>query len=252
MAFRNNEGRYWEIDFIRGIALLFMIGFHLLYDLKLFGVINWNLYSGILFFIAYGTASTFILVAGISASLRYHHLRQISVPISFVHSFIKRGIKILFLGFIITLVTLLFIPEQYVIFGILHCMGISTILCIPFLGYKKINVLLGSFLILIGIILRMYTFDFSFLIPFGFIPHMFSTVDYFPLLPWFGVFLIGITMGHIWYPQGMRKHLIHDYSGLLVIKRICAFGTNSLYVYFLHQPLLFAVIFLFLYFFPAS
>ena len=119
--------------------------------------------------------------------------------------YLQRGLKIFGLGLIITLATWIWPGEGFIVFGALHCIGISIILAYPFLRFRYQNLLLGIILISIGIILKNFTFDFYWLLWLGFTPSTFYTVDYFPLLPWLGVVLIGIFVGNIIYPNFKRR-----------------------------------------------
>ena len=145
---------------------------------------------------------------------------------------------------IISLVTYIYIPERYVIFGVLHLIGISIIISIPFISYKKINIILGLIIISLGIYLKTLKFDFNILIPLGFTPYGFYTVDYFPILPWFGVVLIGIAIGNYIYPNTKRIFSLKDYSNTTIVKTLCFLGRNSLIIYFLHQPILIGLLYI--------
>ena len=134
------------------------------------------------------------------------------------------------------------------IFGILHCIGVCTILSLPFLKYTWQNLFLGTIVIIFGLYLRLFTFDFSWLLPLGFLPQKYFTIDYFPLLPWFGAVLIGIALGHILYPEGQRRIHLPDYSSVGINQKICFMGRHSLHIYFIHQPILISIIFLFMLF----
>jgi hypothetical protein len=50
--------------------------------------------------------------------------------------FIRRGLFIFCLGLIITFATWIYLSRGFIIFGILHCIGISIILAYPFIRYK--------------------------------------------------------------------------------------------------------------------
>jgi uncharacterized membrane protein len=97
-----------------------------------------------------------------------------------------------------------------------------------------------------GLYLKSFTFDFNWLLPIGFLPNEFATIDYFPLLPWFGVILIGIAVGNLIYPNAKRRYQIRDLPGNFFTKGLCFMGRNSLIIYFIHQPILLTIIFLFL------
>jgi uncharacterized membrane protein len=240
------DHRFWEIDTLRGIAIILMIYFHFLYDLNLFGVTNLSLYTGFFLFLAYGTASIFVLLFGISLTLKFNSLKKTSQSTSIVLNFLFRGIKILILGFIITFITYLYIPDRFVIFGILHFIGLSLFISYPFLILQKSNVILGVSLIVLGVFLRMFTVKFWWGLPIGFIPTGFSSVDYFPLIPWFGIVLLGIAIGNIFYKDRKRRYRLNNYSTRFPIPFLCFLGRNSLIIYFFHQPILFGMIYLFL------
>ncbi|HMA82892.1 MAG TPA: heparan-alpha-glucosaminide N-acetyltransferase domain-containing protein, partial [Candidatus Thermoplasmatota archaeon] len=46
MRLKKADGRLWEIDFIRGIAIILMIAFHFIYDLNHYKIIYYKLWTG--------------------------------------------------------------------------------------------------------------------------------------------------------------------------------------------------------------
>jgi len=242
MILRKGKNRFWEIDFLRGFAIIIMIFFHILYDLNFFSITNFRIYSGIILYIARLSASIFVILAGISLSISYSKSKNWLKTNDIILKFIKRGLIILFLGMIISVITWFYIPRGFVVFGILHFIGTSIILSLIFIRYRFINIIFGLFFIIVGFYLKSLTFDFNILIPLGFIPNNFWTIDYFPLFPWFGIFLIGISIGNIIYPDFKRKYEIKDLSKNLLVKSFCFLGRNSLLIYFLHQPIIIGII----------
>jgi len=242
MILKKGKDRFWEIDFLRGFAIILMIFFHILYDLNFFSITNFRIYSGIILYIARLSASIFVVLAGISLSISYSKSKNWLKTNDIILKFIKRGLIILFLGMIISVITWFYIPRGFVVFGILHFIGISIILSLIFIRYRFINIIFGLFFIIVGFYLKSLTFDFNILIPLGFIPNNFWTIDYFPLFPWFGIFLIGISIGNIIYPDFKRKYEIKDLSKNLLVKSFCFLGRNSLLIYFLHQPIIIGII----------
>jgi len=242
MILKKGKDRFWEIDFLRGFAIILMIFFHILYDLNFFSITNFRIYSGIILYIARLSASIFVILAGISLSISYSKSKNWLKTNDIILKFIKRGLIILFLGMIISVITWFYIPRGFVVFGILHFIGISIILSLIFIRYRFINIIFGLFFIIVGFYLKSLTFDFNILIPLGFIPNNFWTIDYFPLFPWFGIFLIGISIGNIIYPDFKRKYEIKDLSKNLLVKSFCFLGRNSLLIYFLHQPIIIGII----------
>jgi uncharacterized membrane protein len=194
---------------------------------------------------AYGTASIFILLTGVSLTISYNKIKNHFSSFEITIKYLKRGSKIFLLGLVISLITYWYIPERFVVFGVLHCIGTSIILSIPFIRLKFLNALVGLSIIILGIYLRIFTFDFHWLLPFGFVPQLFYTVDYFPLLPWFGVVLLGITLGNMYYTDGKRTFQLKNESNNIIVRKMCFLGRNSLLIYFIHQPILFAIIYLF-------
>ena len=159
--------------------------------------------------------------------------------------YIKRGLKIFGLGMLITLVSWIYLAEGFIIFGALHCIGISIIFAYYFLHIRYLNLLIGVICIFTGVILKTITFDFYWLLWLGFKPSQFYTVDYFPLLPWFGVVLIGIFLGNSLYPHYKRIFKLKNLLKLKIIKSVCLLGQRSLIIYFLHQPIILIIIHLF-------
>ena len=120
-------------------------------------------------------------------------------------------------------------------------------MAIPLISFRNFNILIGSFVILFGIYLNFVTFDFFWLAPLGFVLPKYFSIDFFPLFPWFGVVLIGIGLGHFFYPKAKRRYHFSINPELSVLKNICFLGRHSLHVYFFHQPVLFAIIFFLLF-----
>jgi uncharacterized membrane protein len=160
--------------------------------------------------------------------------------------FIKRGLWIFSLGLVITVVTWFFISEGFIIFGVLHCIGISIILAYPFLKLNTSNIILGGILVFFGVILRNLTFNFHWLLWLGFKFPNFVTLDYFPLLPWFGIVLIGIFIGKNLYPNYKRVFELKDFSCYKQVKFLCYLGRHSLVIYFLHQIVLLTIFYVYL------
>jgi uncharacterized membrane protein len=142
----------------------------------------------------------------------------------------------------ITLFTYLFIKEAYVRFGVLHFIGISIIFAYPFLKFKLLNLGFALVVFLIGFYLSGLSFDFGWLLWFGFKPYGFYTVDYFPLFPYFGMILLGIFSGKILYKNGKRNFKIKNFSKYKPIRLIDLIGEKSLLIYLIHQPLILGIL----------
>ncbi|MFW6122192.1 MAG: heparan-alpha-glucosaminide N-acetyltransferase [Petrotogales bacterium] len=239
---KNIDKRFWEIDLLRGIAVVMLIFFHFLYDVNFFGIYKLSLYSGYFLIYVYMGGTLFLMLVGISLTLSYSRVKGTFTKKQLQLKYLRRGVKIFGLGMIITLVTWVYLDKGFIVFGALHCIGISIILAYPFLQLRYKNLILGIILILIGILLKFFFFDFYWLVWLGFTPAQFYTVDYFPLLPWFGVVLVGVFIGNSLYPNHKRHFDLKDLSRYRAIQLFCFLGRHSLIIYFLHQLILIGVI----------
>src|SRR3989338_5310320 len=114
--------RHLEIDLLRTIAILGMIAHHLCFDLYQFydsGVHPWQ---GMWYVVARSTSSLFLLLVGVSfaiSSARGGNTWSKAL---------KRTAKILACALMINAITYMLDPEQFIRFGILHCIGVSALL----------------------------------------------------------------------------------------------------------------------------
>ena len=229
--------RFWEIDLLRTVAIVMMITFHVLYLLNYFSIHHTGVpgvHYGFWWWFPRVTAGTFIFLAGVSLTITYSRGKIMS-------GFLLRGLKIFAWGMGITLLTWLIAPDEYVRFGILHFFGIAFILAPFFLGFRFINLILGIALLAAGIYLGGTSFDFPWLLWLGLRPHHFYTLDYFPLLPWFGLFLVGMFCGKILYPQGNRRFNIHEFSNP-VTSALTLPGRHPLVIYLAQWPIVIGVL----------
>jgi uncharacterized membrane protein len=223
--------RFIELDIIRGFAISVMIFFHLVWDLEYFGLSQFDkeMYS----YSAYFPTIFFVLV-GICLVISSQHRTT--------GQLLFRGAWVFGIGLIITAVTTVIIPDKPVTFGVLHCIGCSIILSTFFIRFKAYNLVIAPFLILGGLSIgNFYVHDPSFFhLAIGL--HQENlwtyTVDYFPLLPWFGVTLLGLGAGNILYKDGKRQFVFPDISHLIPVKAMSFLGKNSLIIYLLHQPVI--------------
>ena len=228
--------RFWEIDLVRTVAILGLLNFHTHEVLYYFDLIHNPLRYGVWYWVRLVNAGLFIFPAGVALTIAYSRGKRMS-------SFMLRGLQIFGLGMVITLLSLLVVPDQYVRFGILHFFGIAFILVPFFLRFRYINLILGAALMAIGIYLleQNVLVDFPWLLWLGLRPHHFHTLDYFPLLPWFGLFLVGMFFGKILYPQGNRRFNIHELNDP-VTSALTLPGRHPLVIYFAKLPIIIGVL----------
>lgn len=152
------QQRFWEIDFFRGIAIIMMVIFHFLFDIVFFAGFAIVLSAGFWFWFARITGGIFVFLAGIALSIS--NARALQEKQNARKKFFSRGLKIFFYGLIITAITWFFFPREFIVFGVLHFLGVSIILAQPFLKWKARNLFLGAIAIIAGIFLQSVSFNF--------------------------------------------------------------------------------------------
>lgn len=233
--------RYREVDALRGVAIVMMIVYHSLFDLSFFGIVPVDVLGGFWRGFAYATVSLFLLLVGISLTLSAARAR-IRSPAgwAFAARYVKRGAFILLLGLAITAVSWYFVPGYTILFGVLHLIGVSVMLSPLFLGRPVLSLVCGIACIPAGIAIAGVPGP-SWLLWLGIHPAGFASLDYTPLLPWFGVVLTGIYIGSVTYPGGIRRNQF-PLGGTPALSPLAFLGRHSLLIYLLHQPVILLLI----------
>jgi uncharacterized membrane protein len=222
-----------------------MVLYHFSYDLAYFaGLFDVSFFrSGLALNIARLGGATFIFLAGLSLTLSYRRATKTRLAgWRLFRKYLGRGVWIFSFGLLITFLTWIFVPEDMIVFGILHLIGVSIILAYPFLTLKLPNAVLGFGCIIIGLYLRNFDADHAYLAWLGVKPDSFM-LDYWPLFPWFGVMLLGICAGNTLY-GGRIRSVPGPAPKLPGIRPLGFLGRHSLPVYLLHQPILLATLIL--------
>ncbi|MCG8350790.1 MAG: DUF1624 domain-containing protein [Chloroflexales bacterium] len=235
--------RIWEIDGARGLAVVLMVFYHLVWDLAYFDFAGINVFSLGWQTFARSIGTAFIFLSGVALVLWAGRRAQPWPRV--VRYTLHRGGLLFGLGMVITLATYAFAGQAYVRFGILHLLVSALILATPFL-YLPISssVVAGLLLIGGGFALNQTTVSFPWLIWLGVLQSGVAMVDYYPVLPWFGVTLLGIATGRMFYPHGKRRIGLSDLSRLPPLRGLIWLGRHSLAIYLVHQPALIGVLFL--------
>ncbi len=233
--------RYWEIDLARGIAVVTMILFHSAFDLNFFGVLPLDVSSGFLRMLAYLTASTFIFLVGVSFTISYTRTARLLAGRDLTLKYVRRGLSIFGYGLVITAVTWLFLPSVYVVFGILHFIGVAIVLAPLFVRFDTEKLIVASIACIIaGYVTNAVSGPWP-LLWLGIHPESFASLDYVPLLPWFGLVLAGMACGYLFYPDGKRGFAL-PVAEPAFARPLEFLGRHSLFIYFLHQPLILLLI----------
>lgn len=243
MKIKRGKVRVPLIDSIRGMVLLSMILFHASWNLVYLYGVNWIWYK-----VSYGAylwqqsiCWTFIFLSGFCFSMGKRKVRN--------------GSLIFASGVLVSLVTALFLPQNMVRFGVLTCIGsciLLTVLIEPFfLKLPSAQSAFVSFLLFlftkqinagyigIGQFLRKnlpigwYSSSFSAYL--GFPPSDFTSTDYFSVIPWIFLFWTGFFSFHALKNKFFWESRIMK----LRIPILSCLGRHSLFVYLIHQPVLF-------------
>lgn len=237
---KNRKSRIILLDTIRGISVIEMVWYHLMYDL----VYLWNV--DISWFSIEqcriwqrSIVWTFLLISGISFHFSKKHW--------------KKGGKLLLLASLLWMCTIVFLPSETIIFGVLHFLGTAILITAalePIL--EKIPSIPGMAVCLCCVILFqdissgkigigsistrlpscMYSSKWMYWL--GFPDESFYSADYVPLLPWIFVFW---NSYFLW--KGINEKQKEYLSQLPSEPYISFIGRHSLLIYMLHQPLLY-------------
>ena len=211
-----------ELDSLKATALVMMLVSNFITDLNYFDIMILEK-GDFWWWLARSTATLFVGLSGFSYYLadRKEHV--------FSKTF-KRTQRLIFWAFIITIMTFLFEPNAYVRFGVLHLLAFASIAAFPLVRHPLIAFMVGIFFFLIPL------FSNENLVWLGLSETGILAVDYFPLNPWFGVFLICIGLSSQIYPEG--KPLLD----LKWPEKWLFLGRNTLLIYVFHQPFLIALL----------
>ncbi|NHZ69840.1 MAG: DUF1624 domain-containing protein [Thermotogales bacterium] len=226
-------GRLVVIDALRGVAILLMVVYHFFFDLSYFGLAGFNFYQDP-FWLHSRTfiLSMFLLLVGVSlvlASGRKLDTRR----------YMKRLAMLVASALLITVSTWWMFGERFIFFGVLHFIALASVLGLLFVRAGWVNLVLGIVIILFASRYQFSWFDTPGWRWIGLMTHKPRTEDYVPLLPWFGVVLLGLYSGPFLAALARRQQGAGK-SGLV---RFLAFGgRHSLVIYLLHQPVLMGVL----------
>ena len=144
--------RFWEIDFARGIAVVLMIAYNYLFALVFFKVIDFPIRS--LFWQAFVviTAGVFVFLVGVSITISFARASGKFSERQLWFKYFARAGKIFGFGLLVTLTTWFFVPKAFVVFGILHLIGVSVFLAFLLLRFKASKLAILSIAVLFLIV----------------------------------------------------------------------------------------------------
>ena len=229
----NSKPRIWELDALRGVCILCVIVVHFLFDLSFFGGLDLTLPAWYVFIQEYGGA-IFVVLSGVCVTLGSKSVR--------------RGLIVFACGVLITAVTYgmyrlgMSGADVVVKFGVLHLLGVCMLV---YPAFKKLPpaalALLGLAIAITGYAIRGVVVPQHWLFPLGLTYEGFTSSDYFPLFPQLGYFLIGAAIGKTAYRE-KRTFLPGAFQQTPVARFFCWCGRQSLFIYLLHQPIVYGLL----------
>ena len=229
----NFKSRIWELDALRGVCILCVIVVHFLFDLSFFGGLDLTLPAWYVFIQEYGGA-IFVVLSGVCVTLGSKSVR--------------RGLIVFACGMLITAVTYgmyrlgMSGADVVVKFGVLHLLGVCMLV---YPAFKKLPpaalALLGLAIAITGYAIRGIIVPQRWLFPLGLTYEGFTSSDYFPLFPQLGYFLIGAAIGKTAYRE-KRTFLPGAFQQTPVARFFCWCGRQSLFIYLLHQPIVYGLL----------
>lgn len=233
------------IDILRGIAILFMIFNHVIFDLRFLFNYDWarELYSDYAKF-GYVASVNFILLAGVSSQL--------------TRSNAARGAKLLVIAFFFTVVTLFITPEFPIYFGILHMLAVCMLIYSVIGKYlEKIPKWVGAVtsLIIFALLFNLpngylgfegfftvelpeFLYDSGSLYMYGFPSDNFAVSDYWPIFPWLFLYFVGTFLGGF-----VKENKLPKWTKKNICPPLAFLGRHSLIIYIVHQPIIYAIIY---------
>ena len=184
------------LDVLRGVAIVWMIGFHLAFDLNHFGWIEprqqfladpfWTWQRVCI-------VSLFMFCAGASQALARGH--AVTWP-----RFWRRWSQVVACAALVSLATWWVFPQSWVSFGVLHGLALMVLVARLTSGWSPI-VLVGAAALALVLpqLVSHPVFDNRWLNGIGLVTQKPFTEDYAPLLPWMGMVWLGMVCG----PRGV-------------------------------------------------
>jgi uncharacterized membrane protein len=231
--------RWLALDAARGLAVMAMIVFHLIWDLSHFGYAPATLpWSAPVRIFGHSIAFAFLFIAGVALVLA--HRARMRWP-----AFWRRFAIIVAAAALVSAGTYVAFPKAFVFFGILHCIAVASLIAVPFLFAPwPVALAGGAFFLAGGEFLASPVFNADWLQWIGLSTSEPMTQDWRPLFPWAGALLLGVAAAKLPLPvYGESAGVRGDPPPASGARTWLPFlGRHSLLIYLAHQPALFALL----------
>ncbi len=213
------------IDYIRVLAILLMVFFHLFYDLTIYGYTHINFHQDpFWFYLPRFIVSLFLLAVGASLVITYKNGID-------AKKFLRRQFKLVILSLGVSLLTYFMFPDRWIYFGTLHCIAVTSFIGIFFVRRPQWSLILAGIITVMVFVFHLDTQMLSALFPI-------KSMDFIPPYPWMAWVWLGIFFAH-------TKYLYLPLKASSLDPKILFISRHSLLIYLIHQPILFYGIYLF-------
>ncbi|EJL54507.1 putative membrane protein [Rhizobium sp. CF122] len=229
------------LDTARGVALMAMATYHFTWDMEFMGYLTpGTAETGWLKLYARAIASTFLFIVGVSLVLA-------NTPEIRWRTFWKRFAMIAAAALAISVVTRFVFPNEWIFFGILHCIAALSLLGLVFLRLPLPVTIVVTAVVtaawavdtwIAPDLLRSPIFNPRYLAWIGLAEMPQRSNDYVPIFPWAVPFLLGMTATLLAMGTGLLERLARVGTGSSLPAKA---GRHSLAFYLIHQPVLIAI-----------
>lgn len=228
--------RLAEIDIVRGLAIIGVVIFHIVWDLEFTGFISGIAFQPIWLGFGRVLAGTFMFLVGVSLVLA--HERTFNK-----NAYIKRLCVIAFAAVAISVVSWFAFPNSFIYYGILHAIAVASFVGFFFLRLPVHMLLVAGMLsLLLPNSFSSELFDTRWLAWTGFYERAPVSNDFVPFFPWIGLSILGIAFAKFSKLPTRMGALSPKALTNPFVKFIAWSGQNSLAIYLIHQPVLLAII----------
>ncbi len=225
--------RLLGLDVLKGLGIVLMIVYHFAFDLNHFRFLEIDFFTWFWRIFRYLIVTFFLFSVGVSLTLSH------PFKINFNKVF-TRIIKLGIAAVLVSIVSYYLFPDSWIYFGILHFIWLASILVLPVLFYPKIAVILALLIFsayFLGISDGIWL---STLQPILSLPTI--TQDLVTIFPWLAMILLGVATGRSQYRELIFDQQIWQYP-TLIHKTLAYLGRRALWVYLIHQPILFGAVY---------
>lgn len=227
--------RYAAVDVARGVAIVGVVLFHIVWNLDFLGFIPSGIATHPLW-IAFGRslAATFMALVGVSlvlAARRGIDWRSVTA----------RLFRLVLAALAVSIATVVVFPQAWIYFGILHAIVAATLVGLAFLRVAPVvAILVGGAMIVAGLSFESPAFDARWAAWIGFSASPYPSNDFAPVFPWAGFTLIGLAAARLALERGWMESLPRFEGRLGHLLAVA--GRWSLVIYLVHQPVLLAIL----------